>query len=117
MWLLSPLPPSAPDAPPSVPRRYAKRPDSVGVTHISARQQVVEDTGWVPYVPPSAYWRLANVTFSCTGGIHLPAETVHALVKVVSGVPSRRQPFGVPLVRCSGSKRKYWQAPPLRRLL
>lgn len=33
------------------------------------REVFIEDTGWVPYVPPTAYWRLVNTTLSCTGGI------------------------------------------------
>ena len=42
---------------------------SRGVVHLDERRVLVKDTGWVPYIPPTAYWRLVNTTLSCTGNL------------------------------------------------
>ncbi len=54
------------------------KPLTFKTKEIDDRQLHVEDTGWVPFVPPTAYWRLVNVTLSCTGNIthELPPDFV-----------------------------------------
>ena len=48
--------------------QYAKAL-TVKVRKVNERTTVIEDTGWVPYLGPSAYWRMQNLTFSCTGNV------------------------------------------------
>jgi serine/threonine protein kinase len=54
------------------------KPLTFKTQELDERRLHVEDTGWVPFVPPTAYWRLVNVTLSCTGNIthELPADFV-----------------------------------------
>jgi hypothetical protein len=59
---------------------------NVKIRQVDERSLVVGDTGWVPYVPATAFWRMINVTFSCTGNV------THALPP--SGeAPEVRAPF------------------------
>ena len=60
------------------------KPLTFKTKEIDERALHVEDTGWVPFVPPTAHWRLVNVTLSCTGNIthELPPDFVVYQVKV-----------------------------------
>jgi hypothetical protein len=60
--------------------RYAKAL-TVKIKQIDERSLRVVDTGWIPYIPPTASWRLMNVTFSCTGNV------THALPPSDGGPP------------------------------
>lgn len=48
--------------------RFA-RPLTTKIKKINEREALVMDTGWVPYVGTHGYWRLKNVSLSCTGNI------------------------------------------------
>lgn len=54
------------------------KPLSFKTKEIDERRLHIDDTGWVPFVPPNAYWRLVNVTLSCTGNVthDLPPDFV-----------------------------------------
>lgn len=54
------------------------KPMSFKTKEIDERSLHIDDTGWVPFVPPNAYWRLVNVTLSCTGNVthDLPPDFV-----------------------------------------
>ena len=54
------------------------KPLTVKTRDVNERELYVEDTGWVPYVPPTAYWRFVNVSLTCTGNIthDLPPEHI-----------------------------------------
>jgi serine/threonine protein kinase len=45
------------------------KPLTFKTKEVDERRLHIDDTGWVPFVPPNAYWRLINVTLSCTGNI------------------------------------------------
>ena len=55
---------------------------SKGVIQLDKHRVMVKDTGWVPYIPPTAYWRLVNTTLSCTGNLthDLPSKDAAMLV-------------------------------------
>ena len=48
---------------------------TVKVTQVDASTLHVADTGWVPFIASSAYWRMVNTTLSCTGNVthYLPS--------------------------------------------
>lgn len=48
--------------------RYANPTGGVTVRYVDERTAVIEDTGWVPYLPPEAHWRMSNVVCTCTSG-------------------------------------------------
>lgn len=58
------------------------RPLSVKTVEISERELLIDDSGWIPYVPPKAHWRFVNTTLSCTGNIthEIPPDVI-----VISG--------------------------------